>query len=117
MRLLLILAIASSCAKGANEDSAASPRIAAITSVEYSCIESTHAAELHITTETRREWESVTAAISSPPAGVWNLYIDMLPDDHPNIYSATMSIKALKCDMPIKTEYWLFDGAKYHTFR
>ncbi len=116
MRLILILAIASSCAKAENEDSAATPRAGDITAVDYTCTESIHSAELRITTTTVRAWESVTAAISSPPT-LSNIYIDMLPDDHPNIYSATMSITALRCDMPVNTEYWLFDGVKYHTVR
>ena len=116
MILILFLSMLSACAKAAIDDSAATPRAGDVTTVDYTCAESAHSAELHITTATSREWESVTAAISTP-AALSNIYIDMLPDNEPNIYSATMSIAALKCNMPVKTEYWLFDGYKYYTFR
>ena len=106
--------MAIGCQHDLNNDSGLHPN--PVNAAIIDCDPAGSAAKLKIAASITGEWNSVTAVMSRTDNHS-DIYIDLVPDNDSNTYSAAIAILNLECDMPIITEYWLYNGTKYYIFR
>ena len=112
--LILNLALAIGCQRPVNDDSGM--QLNPINARSVDCDSAHGITKLNIAADITGEWDSVTAIMTRSDI-FSDIYIDLAPDSDSNTYSATIAILNLECDMPVITEYWLYNGTKYYIFR